>query len=443
MLKICESDFKLTRHLIPFMVDCAFFAEISKNVCKRLTLDIDTAMISYDKRDDEIVMYINPEFAKKQSNTQIRGLLEHEFNHLICGHLCERVRSPDEFWGIATDLANNSMIISYAKTPKNAAPGENTSALPDGALIPGVRPTLDATRLAKLSPKRQKAIVARADLIESFAPLKASEWYFNKLCADAQQNGDEPEEGEISFFPSMDDHSGWGNEGGAASEALEYIQGKVKSIVEQAVRVADSQSHGWGNIPAEMRAEIRLSVSNIIDWRAVTRRFIGQLVRGYKTSSIKRINKRYPYIHPGTKSGYVAKLIIAIDQSGSVDDEMLEMFFAELSSLTRSVDVTILPFDSDCSNADMFEWKKGTTPKLTRVKCGGTNFGAPTRLVNDPKNRGRWDGLIVLTDGQAAEPPPSRIKRGWVLGKGCKLHFPSDEIQIFLSKEQQLKGAWR
>ena len=122
---------------------------------------------------------------------------------------------------------------------------------------------------------------------------------------------------------------------------------------------------------------------------------------------------------------------------------MLQMFFAELEQLTRKVDITLLHFDCSCSEQNLYEWKKGMRPKLHRVKGGGTNFDAPSDLANDPKNRGRWDGMLIMTDGCAPAPKASRIKRGWVLGKGCKLLFPSDEVQIFLSDEKPMSGAWK
>ena len=188
---------------------------------------------------------------------------------------------------------------------------------------------------------------------------------------------------------------------------------------------------------------IRRSISRIVNWRNVLRQFIGSITRGHRRTSIKRINKRYPYVHPGVKRGYVAKLCVAVDMSGSVDNGMLEMFFGEMASLTKKVDIDVLPFDSHADVNDVFTWKRGTSIPTKRTKCGGTNFNAPTEVVNDPKNRGRWDGLLIMTDGECSAPIPSRVKRGWVLGQGHKLLFNSDELQIFLDDGNQMTGAWR
>lgn len=238
---------------------------------------------------------------------------------------------------------------------------------------------------------------------------------------------------------TLDDHSFWEN---VPEEMREYVEGRMKAIVEKAVKVADQDANGWGDVPAEMRSAIRASVSRIVDWKSVLRQFVGTITRGARRTSIKRINKRYPYIHPGTTRGYVAKLIIAIDQSGSVDDEMLATFFAELASLTKQVSVDILPFDCSASAKDIFEWRRGTRPDLKREKMGGTDFNAPTRVVNAAENRGRWDGFLIMTDGECGAPENSRVKRGYVIGKGQKLFFDTTDLVIKLDDEAAKKGAW-
>lgn len=454
MWKSCESEFNLSRHLIPFLQDVPFYAELSRHIHKRFTTQIPTMAVAFDPKADELVMYVNPYFmgggtyvdekgkevtCEPLTNFEIRGGLTHEFNHLVFGHLNARRKSPNDKWNVGADLAINSLIVSHAGRPRDVDADQKARPLPKIALIPGQRPWVDPTDMAKMAPERKLALEKFSDIIEKMPPLKSSEWYFNKLIEEQQKNGGGAEDLEMVLGP-MDSHDGWDE---LPEDMREYVEGKVKAIVEKAVRHADGQSDGWGNIPADIREDIRRSVSVVVNWRAVLKQFIGSIVRGNRTTTIKRINKRYPYIHPGTKRGYTAKLLIAVDESGSVSNEMMEMFFAELDQLTKKVDITLLHFDCGCSNADLYEWRRGSRPNIKRIKTGGTDFNAPTNLVNDPKNRGRWDGMLIMTDGEAPAPGPSRIKRGWVLGQGCKLNFNSSEIQIFLSKERPMTGAWR
>lgn len=460
----CETDFNFDRHLIVFMTQNAFWAELSRHITKIPTMDIPTAAIAYDVKLDTLVLWYNPEFLRKESNHAINGVIVHEFSHITYGHLVGRVKSPPKLWNIGTDCAINSIIEATAGAPKEDDIA-GARFLPRIALVPGTRPYLDPEQMAKMKPEDVARSEALADTIEKLPKMKASEFYFAKIQEEMKKKGHDLSqemkgikikikikgtgqpgegsgdgEGEGYILGEMDDHDAWGE---MPDELREYVENKVKSIVEKAVHEADKQSGGWGNIPHEIAAEIRRSVSSIVNWRSVLKQFVGTLVRGERTSTIKRINRRYPYIHPGVKRGYTARLLVAIDQSGSVSDKMLESFIAELSSLTKRVSVDILPFDCAASSKEIFEWRKGTKPKVKRTRMGGTDFNAPTDIVNDPKNRGRWDGLLICTDGQAPAPAASRVKRGWVLGEGQKLYFPSDELQIFVDEAKPLQGAWR
>ena len=135
--------------------------------------------------------------------------------------------------------------------------------------------------------------------------------------------------------------------------------------------------------------------------------------RAAKQSSIKHINKRYPYIHAGRKVNRTAKIAVAIDQSGSVSDQMLNAFFSELSKLAKYAEFTVIPFDDQVFIEKIYTWKKGESKKWERVLCGGTNFDAPTDYVN---KRG-FDGMLVLTDLCAPKPKASKCQRMWLTTK--------------------------
>ena len=78
-----------------------------------------------------------------------------------------------------------------------------------------------------------------------------------------------------------------------------------------------------------------------------------------KSSTIRRINRRYPYVHPGRKSNRVASIAISVDQSGSVDDDMLALFFAELNKLSEIASFTVIPFDTRVEESKVYKWRKG------------------------------------------------------------------------------------
>jgi predicted metal-dependent peptidase len=448
MFKPCDTTFNIDRHLIPFLQEVPFFAELSRQIKKVPTTDMPTAAIAFDYKADEVSMYYNPEFFSSLGNWQLRGVITHEFYHFIFGHIHSRRKKPPRLWNVAADLAINSIIESNAKQhpPQHVETGD--TPLPLVALIPGKFPFHPEGR--EFSAEEKEG-VKLGQIISKLPPMQASEWYFNKLWEEAkkeqEKNGGGEGDGLENLFgdgdeiiKSLDDHDPWDD---IPEDHREFIEGRVKAMIEKAVKYADSHPQGWGHMPSDIREEIRKSVSNIINWRGVLRQFIGSILRGDRTTSIKRINRRYPYVHPGVKRGYVAKLLIAIDQSGSVDDNMLEMFFSELRTLSKRVSIDILPFDADAREGDIFTWRRGTIPDLKRIRCGGTNFDAPSDLFNDAKNRGRWNGLLIMTDGECGKPASSRGKRGWIIGKGQRLLFETDELIVKLDDAKSLSGAWR
>lgn len=437
------NDFDLDRHTIKLITNSIFFAEISRHI-KKVKVSPDNPMVktlgvAFNKKTDDITLYWNPEFLSKQSDLQIQGVLIHEYYHVIFQHLTGRKCDKPYLWNIATDCAINSLIVDtkasgLAKYQKN-----NEQVLPHGVFIPGETPTdCDGNEI------KQEKLSKIAKLVATFPHYKTSEWYYEKLNEEDEKDKKEGGPGLEPLGPGEpgtggDVHDLWDE---LTDAEKQIVESKIQKIVSGAVTKADSVSNGWGNISSSMRENIRKSVSTSINWRVVLKAFVGSLIRGSNRSSLKKINNRYPYIHPGRKKGYQAKLLIAIDQSGSVSDELLETFFAELYSLNKKVEIDILPFDCYAQIEDVYTWKRGASKIGSRTKQGGTCFNAPTALVNDVKYRGRWDGMLIMTDGMAPQPESSRIKRGWILGPDDKLDFESAEIAINVSNDVKNSNNW-
>ena len=207
----------------------------------------------------------------------------------------------------------------------------------------------------------------------------------------------------------MDDHSGWGGEE-VPDHVKEIAKERLRQTVKKAIEEADAQGRGYGTMSRSVRKQIREALSNDVDWRLVLRSFIKRSNRANKSSTVKRVNRRYPYAQPGRKVRREANIAIAIDQSGSVSDEMLSKFFAELNKLAKLASFTVVPFDTRVDERLVHKWEKGQRIEKTRVMYGGTCFNAPTDYVN----KNNFDGMIVLTDMEAPKPKPSKCQRMWM-----------------------------
>jgi len=406
-----KTKFDLNRHTARLLMKEPFFAALSRKIDKKATTAIPTAGVKVNPDTGHFEMVYNPQFFEKLTDEHRAGVLKHEFYHLIFEHVTGRL--PEEGmtkkWNFATDLAINSHLIGQ---------------LPEGALIPGEG---------------------------HFAHLpagKSAEWYFANL-PDGEgegegggegqegqdgeegegqgQGGDqgegegegsgqgegEPQEGEGEGGnggggqpQEFDDHSGWGENDNTANEIAKQ---RLKEAIKEAANEAN-KAGSWGTVGADTRQEIMDRLTAKIDWKKVLRYFIKTSQRANKSSTVKRINRRYAYIHPGRKVNRQAKIAISVDQSGSVDNNMLAAFFTELNKLSTLAEFTVIPFDTDVGEDKVFVWKKGESRKWERVMCGGTCFDAPTEYVN----KRDFDGHIILTDLCAPKPKASKCQRMWM-----------------------------
>lgn len=400
--------FDLKLHAYRLLMDDPFFAALSRKIEKVATTAIPTAGVRVDPETAQFEMAYNPEFFASLPEDQIKGVLKHEFYHLIFEHVTSR--KPEgvnpRAWNIAADLAINSHLV-----------GE----LPDNCCMPGVAPFEDL-------PLHQTAEWYLANLPQ---PPEGSEGESGSGEGEGEEGGDSDAGGEGSDSPgNFDDHSGWsdGQSGEAADAANQMARERLKQGMKEAAKEAAESAKGWGSMSQGVKQEILKRLETKVDWKKVLRYFIKTSQRASRTSSVKRINKRYAYIHPGKKTKRQAKIAIAIDQSGSVCDEMLESFFGELNKLAKLAEFTVIPFDTQVDESKVYVWKKGQNKKAERVMCGGTCFDAPTNYVNDQS----FDGVIILTDMEAPKPKRCKAQRMWMTDRrgAARPYFKTNERVI-------------
>ena len=404
MVKKKEKDFDLNLHTARLLMSEPFFASLSRRVNKTSSTLIPTAGVRVNEETAQFELLYNPNFFKGLTDVQKAGVLKHEFYHLIFEHVTTRKPEGENFlmWNFATDLAINSHLV-----------GE----LPDSCLMPGEGEFKDYT----------PGWTAEAYMKQ----LKKDE-QFNKKSGDDNKKG-ESGEGESGSGESeasndgeegqgqFDSHEGWGE---GSSTATEIAKERLKEYVKKAAEEA-SKANSWGTVSQSVRRDILARLATFVDWRKMLRYFIKTSQRANKRSTVRKINKRFPYIHAGKKVQRQAEIAISIDQSGSVSDSMLEAFFSELSKLSKLASFTVVPFDTIVDPKLVYEWKKGENHKTQRVLHGGTDFDAPTEYVN----KCSFDGHIVLTDMMAPKPKASKCQRMWMTTKHCAQypHFQTNE----------------
>ena len=392
-----KKEFDLRQKAAKLLMDEPFFAAVSRRIEKQSSKAIPRAGVRIND-DGTFTLLYNPEYFGELEEVEITDVLKHEFYHIIFEHITGRMPEGKvtKLWNFATDLAINSYLRN----------------LPEGALIPGEGPFQDLPR--KLSAEKYYA-------------------YLKKREKEEDESAGEPGNTTLKDLSEFDDHGGW-EQTEATGEARNLASQRMKKILKDAVKEVSSSSQSWGSVSSDVREKILAAIDSSVDWRKLLRYFIKTSQKSSKMTTVKRINRRYPYLHPGRKTSRQARVAISIDQSGSVSTDMLQAFFAELNKLAEIASFTVIPFDTKVGEEHIFEWKKGQKYNHKRVLTGGTDFNAPTEYVN----RSDFDGHIILTDMCATKPRPSKCQRMWMTTPSAAKnpYFETNERIVAISYDE-------
>lgn len=172
----------------------------------------------------------------------------------------------------------------------------------------------------------------------------------------------------------------------------------------QAATAAEAQ----GKLPGSLKRFVNEITQGKVDWRAVLRRFMTDSARD--DYSYARLNRRFASLGiylPGLYSEAMGEICAVIDTSGSISDEILSEFGAEIAdirSATRPTMTRLIYCDADVNHVDEFD--QSDDFKVTPHGGGGTDFRPPFRWLQERDFEPRV--LVYLTDGYGpfpAEPP--------------------------------------
>ncbi|MBT8606184.1 hypothetical protein G6677_06900 [Polynucleobacter paneuropaeus] len=400
---------EISRCTVELIRNEPFYGHILGGMQRHFTVSVKTLAVGL--RGDAIQLMVNPQFllielTKADNRTAV---LKHEVLHLVFKHLFrnQSLSHDPKLWNLATDLVVNQYIAPYH--------------LPEGAILLSTFPDLDLTpedtadnyydALKKLqdestknsrtghkskSPKSAKAL---KDIFDDSMPSDHTYWAnSNSPEVDGEKTGSE--------VPSM------------VREALEHIAEDqvIKAYERSKASKAPGRSPSWLDRYIDELLETRKPKVN---WRNTIRMFSASNRRSQMITTMQRESKRFEALdgmppNPGLKLKRFQNMAIAIDTSGSIDDDVIHSFFAEINGIYKQgAQITIIECDAEVNRTYPY---KGKIP--TFVKGGGGTSFEPVMQWLERQGR-HFDGCVYLTDGYADAPetkPPCKLL--WVVVGG-------------------------
>jgi len=232
-------------------------------------------------------------------------------------------------------------------------------------------------------------------------------WYYTHLRENEKfkkqcQNGSFGPRGVLSHI--LDGHKAWDD-----VKDDPVMKEFAKDIVRKAKDLCNKQ---YGNIPGAVLAQIDELLrrkKSIVPWGRVLRMFVASAQESVLDYTVKKISKRYG-TRPGTRKGDVLKLAVAIDTSGSISDEQLQLFWNEIRWVWKNgAEVWVYECDTQISERSPFKFKGKWDGKVHGR--GGTDLEPPLKECER-----KYDALIYFTDFYAPVIETQyRIQTLWVL----------------------------
>lgn len=322
-------------------------------------------------------------FVDSLSNAELRYVITHEIYHLILHHCTVRLPLEEEdrsLYNQAADIAINCLIPQDAnRTMPVDKDGKKMGLLPSTYGFPEKLSMEQYVQLLKQKRDENK---------------KNGKGKGKGKAQAGKGNGD-----GNGNAPGFDNHDGW-----SESEV-------IKELVRNAVNKIAKDERVWGKMPGDVQALIMAAQVTYVSWERYLKHYLGQLVSPKMIRTMKRPDRRFGYPYAGKKRGYTDRKLVAIDTSGSIGEDELSQFLAEVNKLAEIQPVDLVVFDDGIQQGPMPFNKKHTG--FDFKGRGGTDFTDVFKMAEER----HYQSVIMLTDGcaGAVEYPAGVRDVLWVL----------------------------
>jgi predicted metal-dependent peptidase len=188
----------------------------------------------------------------------------------------------------------------------------------------------------------------------------------------------------------------------SSASAMQLAETHLEGIAAQAARRAGGK--GIGSLPGLVAERIQTLIEaheRAVDWRRTLRMFSASNRNAGLRNTVRRRSKRYGTF-PGVRVQRRQRLAVCVDTSGSISDQTLAEFFAEIHQIWRT-GAEVHVFEVDAALQRRWPYR-GVAPADCAGR-GGTRFDPGLRAVRETTPR--FDACVYLTDGHGPAPTVS------------------------------------
>lgn len=334
--------------------------------------------------------YYNPEYIERLTLEQTQFMLAHEALHCALSHFARRHHRVQHRWDLACDFAINPLLVRDGLKPP---PGALILDLYEGMTAEEIYPSLNDNDTDQTLDKHLYdgeggggGSGDNRDLEQSAGRAGAQP----ERSEDAKQAGeDADEESQAPSPPPL------------SQQEREELAARWQQYLASAAQSAQAA----GKLSGSMARLVDHLLQPKLPWRVLLARYMSLSARD--DYSWQRPSRREgTMLFPSLRSAQV-EVAVALDISGSIPDQAIGEFLAEVDALKAQIRarVVLLACDTDLADGAPWQFEPWETLAVPRNLNGGggTRFTPVFEwLERQPR---RPDLLIYFTDGEGEYPP--------------------------------------
>jgi predicted metal-dependent peptidase len=348
---------RVEKSVVKTVLDHPFFAALALKMRVKQDFAVPTFCV------DGVHMRYNPDFCSTLDDMEVLTVLAHEVLHLAFGHLWRKGNRDMRKWNRACDYVINNYLMKY-----------NDDEVAAGRVAPFKLP--------------------EGGLLDSKYDNMAEEEIYNLL-------PDDPDGGDGSGG------GGEGEDGGGMGDFTDPVddEGNTEEDWRQRAVEGVNASKLRGRESGSMTRAIERHLKGQQDWREILRELLSApAADDYDETRPDRRFMEEDIFLPTLYSERVGTFVVAVDTSGSVTEDMLSKFMAEVQYCLDTVKPEkVIVIDCDAAINQEREFAYGDNVRdFTSKGGGGTDFRPVfDRVKSLPDSP---EAVVYFTDGYGAFP---------------------------------------
>jgi len=325
----------------------------------------------------------------------IKFALCHEIVHVIMDHMQRGVNKDKKLFNIAADIVDNHLL---EKNSISFNQRDTEISLWNAAALAKIQSMKDIKLDEVIAEEVYKVLLEKAKKVKCTCGSKGQKGGKGQGGGGGKEDGD----GD-SDCPACGDASGFDTH--VQRHREDHENTKVKHAIVKAAQTANAS--GQGKLPAGLDRLIKEILEPQVDWWVKLKNMMESKCRGYQRTRLYPSKKSHAIGHfmPSSYGTQIGDIVAAVDTSGSIGDEMLRKFLAEIIAMAHLSKRTYV-MTCDAEVHEFIEANSLNVWQLPgRIKFkggGGTDFRPVFKRV--AKERIKPKILVYLTDTYGSFP---------------------------------------